>query len=446
MSRRTGTFRILIGDTVFGPMSYDEGLSLVAAGRLSDSNQVSKDDGPWNPASEFFDLKPNASFTQPPPPPPEDSLSTQHDRWQYRKDGKFHGPFTTDDMMRFLEQGRIVAETLAWKPGLAGWVPFRDTDIWQPISIKKKHQLTLSCLWIYRCLLLTAIVAVFCPWIGASTSSSFGSYSTSIAGISLGWGILALVAAMCGGVSSFIDKNSIPAELRWLPVGIGVAVALFPLIARFSMITVTMSGNFGGLSSLASTGAQFGLWLTLLSGAAATVAAYLSFIKGVPDIVIGNFGGIARSGTVHATPEAKSSPSDSTIPTASLDQDSRRKLVLGFLIIVGLAAGVYCVAAFTGVTGGGNTASMTKNEFRQAMKELSWSGINDMDGIQGMIPEDEFFAAFGQPVRTQTLGDFNFWYYQCEDGLIQVVKSAVFGQGLGNDQADTVYLHAVNDY
>jgi hypothetical protein len=93
-----------------------------------------------------------------------------------------------------------------------------------------------------------------------------------------------------------------------------------------------------------------------------------------------------------------------------------------------------------------NRGGMTKEEFRTALRDLGWSGLNDMQGIQGVIPEDKFFSRFGKPVRTQTLGDHNFWYYKCEDGTVQVVKSSVFGQGHGNDEAGTIYLHAVNDY
>ena len=81
--------------------------------------------------------------------------------------------------------------------------------------------------------------------------------------------------------------------------------------------------------------------------------------------------------------------------------------------------------------------SRTANEFNRALPRLSlmtrdeWKGklkanFPDVVGsnyIQG-IPVDKFKARMGAPQQTKTLGDETSWYYNCSDGVIQIVMDA----------------------
>jgi len=56
-----------------------------------------------------------------------------------------------------------------------------------------------------------------------------------------------------------------------------------------------------------------------------------------------------------------------------------------------------------------------------------------------LVPQTDFVRWFGNPVKTQTVGDRAFWYYQCTDGTIQLDLDG------GNLHAGTV-AGRVNDY
>jgi len=52
----------------------------------------------------------------------------------------------------------------------------------------------------------------------------------------------------------------------------------------------------------------------------------------------------------------------------------------------------------------------------------------------------KFKSAFGEPGRTQTVEQDAYWYYECSDGVIQVVLNDpnVFGNG--------ACVQSVNDF
>jgi hypothetical protein len=110
-----------------------------------------------------------------------------------------------------------------------------------------------------------AAISVFLPWIEASSSTSFGGYSSSystggISGISIGGGIFGLLIALAGGFMAF--KN-----MKWA-FGAGAINFVNGLGYLFGWFGASSSGSFnssfGGASASASVDPQIGLYLFVL--------------------------------------------------------------------------------------------------------------------------------------------------------------------------------------
>ncbi|MGZ5427506.1 MAG: SPFH domain-containing protein [Thermoanaerobaculia bacterium] len=56
-----------------------------------------------------------------PPPPAGPGFAAP--RWSVTIDGKTYGPYTDDALKNMVAAGQVAPETLAWKPGAAGWAP-----------------------------------------------------------------------------------------------------------------------------------------------------------------------------------------------------------------------------------------------------------------------------------------------------------------------------------
>ena len=86
-------------------------------------------------------------------------------------------------------------------------------------------------------------------------------------------------------------------------------------------------------------------------------------------------------------------------------------------------------------------AGMTREEFRATLKALK---NEDWPGEQHGAPRSKkvLIRTFGEPTRTQTLGDRLSWFWQCKDGTVQVVFRAKSGY-INDDFLDQV---EVNDW
>ncbi|MFQ5700504.1 MAG: SPFH domain-containing protein [Acidobacteriota bacterium] len=65
---------------------------------------------------------------QPPPPPgggaaPAPPAAGAAAVWTVTMQGRNHGPYTQEALRAMVDQGKVTALTLAWKPGAAGWAP-----------------------------------------------------------------------------------------------------------------------------------------------------------------------------------------------------------------------------------------------------------------------------------------------------------------------------------
>ena len=108
------------------------------------------------------------------------------------------------------------------------------------------------------------------------------------------------------------------------------------------------------------------------------------------------------------------------------------KVAIGFACLFGICSGLALIGHFTdslsqpvktGVIPSSGRA-LTKSEFEKRLREAGWRGLN---GGNDLIKTDELRRLFGQPDKTQRLGDSLYWYWQCQDGAAQLVTSGVFG-------------------
>lgn len=82
-----------------------------------------------------------------------------------------------------------------------------------------------------------------------------------------------------------------------------------------------------------------------------------------------------------------------------------------------------------------DSTSVTRASWRKLV-----APFNASEGGATLLSEKAFKSKFGQPTKTQRLGDEAFWYYQCSDGLLQVVVAAPFLQQQG------VIINSINEY
>jgi DNA-directed RNA polymerase subunit RPC12/RpoP len=78
---------------------------------------------------------------------------------------------------------------------------------------------------------------------------------------------------------------------------------------------------------------------------------------------------------------------------------------------------------------------LSKSEWRQKC-------VSSFGNTLGIVPLGQLKQLFGNPQRTQTVGDRTFLYYDCFDGMIQVVVTTATYQTLGN----SAYSDEINDY
>ncbi len=95
-----------------------------------------------------------------------------------------------------------------------------------------------------------------------------------------------------------------------------------------------------------------------------------------------------------------------------------------FLPIVAAGFAIFFISRFTN-DGIGNAFSiqsaptMTKEQFRAKFADLDGGSRS-----RGQVREVDLIRAVGKPSRTQTLVNRTFWYWTCQDGIIQIV---IFG-------------------
>jgi hypothetical protein len=113
---------------------------------------------------------------------------------------------------------------------------------------------------------LISVLAVFLPWLEASSSASIGEYSANyssggISGISLGGGLFGLVVALTGGIMAFKHiKWSFAAGVINFTIGLGYILGWLNAGGD-----VSYSSGYGGASASASITPQIGIYIFVLS-------------------------------------------------------------------------------------------------------------------------------------------------------------------------------------
>jgi len=106
-----------------GPMSFDELLHLANAGRIGpDSLTWKRGMADWTPAglvAGLFPLQPENSG-QP--------TSPSADSWYYGDGEQRQGPVSTDELRQLASTGRLRADDLVWKRGMAEWMPAAEVE------------------------------------------------------------------------------------------------------------------------------------------------------------------------------------------------------------------------------------------------------------------------------------------------------------------------------
>src|SRR5262245_7187447 len=196
---KAAELRVLRGDVIHGPFNRDQVQDLVVRSRLSGSDVVSVQGGPWVRISEYLgEVPPRQVRVQPPPLPPAAQPVLV---------------VPIDEMI----QAKVAPAT---RPALD----------WSD---------TLR--WVYRGLLAVGVIGVASPWYTASAEISApligeGGGRASTAGLSVAWGILSLLLLLGGGVASFLTR-------AW-KVHCGLAAAAFGLVV-LAAVQLSSAGSFG---------------------------------------------------------------------------------------------------------------------------------------------------------------------------------------------------------
>ena len=60
----------------------------------------------------------------------------QTSEWRVAIRGEQRGPFTLDQLRAMIADGRLPAETLVWKPGMANWTPLASSRHSAPACVR----------------------------------------------------------------------------------------------------------------------------------------------------------------------------------------------------------------------------------------------------------------------------------------------------------------------
>ena len=466
MTDQRQIYRLLIDDTVFGPMSSEDVDRVIREKRLTPDARVSVADGPWEPIVTHFSLDSDPADMPPPPETDEAPPPSRPGEWFYRKEQRTIGPMTETHLLNLLESGEISDRTFVWQHGQPEWLPLEQMrqatatvptirfEASLPRSRTRSTRSSSSLPAIsYRVLLAVAAVAVFFPWTVASSETSgpiSASSSFSFNGYQSLWGQLTLILTLVGLVISFLEPRILPVPKSMVLSATAAFAAACPLISFLTMSSASTTGNISGMgiSSKSSVEPGIGVWLALAGAVAAAGYSFFNTSNGR-----GTGGGDKRDSDVERG-------SDSERRQAEKDSGGTKIWLYAIVGLVFLAVTIVvaqptrpygqsgsATGGLPGLDPAANSKELTKREFRDMLKQLGWSGLNDLrGGIQATIPEEKLYKQVGRPTNSQTVGNMQFLYWNCKDGRIQLVRQSSFGQPAKGKEFGTIYLSAVNDY
>lgn len=120
MAGKRGNLRVRKGSALFGPMVRAELVKLVEGGRLAESDQVSADDGPWQPIGTYLARTAEAPAAEPPKSPDWKPSSTAVSRQppsepptlRVLKENRVFPMMTRQQVSSLLAAGRLTGDEL----------------------------------------------------------------------------------------------------------------------------------------------------------------------------------------------------------------------------------------------------------------------------------------------------------------------------------------------
>jgi hypothetical protein len=124
MAKRNGNLRVLKGRAIYGPMSREEVLDLLADGRISGTDRVSVRAGPWIPLLDYLESSAEEAEsaeatstekqTAPPPvaPPPVARANESHPTLRVLHANGIHPPMTRAQVVKLLDEKQLSGDEL----------------------------------------------------------------------------------------------------------------------------------------------------------------------------------------------------------------------------------------------------------------------------------------------------------------------------------------------
>ena len=111
---------------VLGPMTQEKAVELIRRGQITKQHELSPDGVAWKTAEEFPSLfksesnspKQKVQETKIEASVPESSVQ----QWYANIDGANQGPVDEAVLKRWIEDGKVTADTMVWQPGMQDWI------------------------------------------------------------------------------------------------------------------------------------------------------------------------------------------------------------------------------------------------------------------------------------------------------------------------------------
>ena len=111
---------------VLGPMTQEKAVDLIRRGQITKQHELSPDGVAWRPAEEFTSLfkSESASAKQKVQETKNDAIVSEPNppQWYANIDGANQGPVDEVTLNRWIEDGKVKADTMVWRPGMQDWI------------------------------------------------------------------------------------------------------------------------------------------------------------------------------------------------------------------------------------------------------------------------------------------------------------------------------------
>ena len=111
---------------VLGPMTQEKAVELIRRGQITKQHELSPDGVAWKTAEEFpslFKSEGNSAKQKVQDTKNEIRISEPNvQEWYANIDGANQGPVDDSTLKRWIEDGKVKADTMIWRPGMQDWL------------------------------------------------------------------------------------------------------------------------------------------------------------------------------------------------------------------------------------------------------------------------------------------------------------------------------------